>query len=128
MSPETTEEIAAGHSRRTFLGRAGAGAGALAASSTFGGMFAPAARSQFAPTSPTVFGRMFPDLGPANPATNSVRAALREIGALNGPLDAQDALARGPVDLIVDLTLSANNANNPAAHRGHHVHGPVLGP
>jgi hypothetical protein len=112
MSPETTEGIAAGYSRRSFLGRVGAGAGALAAGSTFGGIFAPAARSQFAATSPTVFGRMFPDLGPANSATDRVRAALREIGALNGPLDARDALARGPVDLIVDLTLSANNANN----------------
>ena len=118
MSPETTEEIAAGYSRRNFLGRAGAGAGALAAGSTFGGIFAPAARSQFAQTSPTVFGRMFPDLGPANAATNRVRDALRDIGKLGGPLDAQDNLAAGPVDLIVDPALSANNANNPTHTAG----------
>ena len=104
MSVETT------YSRRAFLGRVGAGAGALAA----GGLFsAPPARSQFALTSPVVFGRMFPDLGPANPATDRVRAALRDIGKPGGILDAADNLAAGPVALIADPNLSLNNQNNP---------------
>ena len=33
-------------------------------------------------------------------------------------MDAKDALERGPVDLIVDLTLSENNPNNPAHTAG----------
>ena len=104
MSVDTT------YSRRAFLGRMGAGAGALAA----GGLFsAPAARSQFALTSPVVFGRMFPDLGPANPANDRVRAALRDIGKPGGILDAADNLAAGPVALIADPNLSLNNPNNP---------------
>jgi hypothetical protein len=110
---DTSEAIASEYSRRAFLGRVGAGAGALAASSTLGGIFfAPAARSQFAATSPTRFGRMFPDLAAANPASDRIRAALRDIGKPGGILDAADDLAAGPVLLITDLTLSANNANN----------------
>jgi hypothetical protein len=80
----------------------GAGAGAVAA----GMFFAPPARSQFALTSPVVFGRMFPDLAPANPATDRVSAALRDIGKPGGILDAADNLAAGPVQLIVDPALS----------------------
>ena len=56
---------------------------------------------------------MFPDLGPANPATDRVRAALRDIGKPGGILDAADNLAAGPVALIADPNLSLNNPNNP---------------
>src|SRR6185436_13600966 len=47
-----------------------------------------------------------------------VAAALREIGAPGGPLDAGDPLAAGPKALIVDLSLSANNPNNPSHTAG----------
>ena len=105
MSPNAS---AGTFSRRAFIERMGAGAGALAA----GMFFAPPARSQFALTSPVVFGRMFPDLGPANPANDRVRAALRDIGKARGILDAADNLAAGPVALIADPALSLNNPNN----------------
>ena len=87
MSPNAS---AGTFSRRAFIERMGAGAGALAA----GMFFAPPARSQFALTSPVVFGRMFPDLGPANPANDRVRAALRDIGKAGGILDAADTWPR----------------------------------
>src|SRR4029434_7033315 len=45
-------------------------------------------------------------------SSSKVCAALFEIGKPGGILDAKDALDRGPVDLIVDLTLSASNTNN----------------
>jgi hypothetical protein len=110
MSTDTSD--VRGYSRRAFIEKVGAGAGALAASSTWGLFFAPPARSQFALTSPTVFGRMFPDLGPANPANDRIRAALRDIGKAGGILDAADNLAAGPVALIADPALSVNNPNN----------------
>ena len=41
-----------------------------------------------------------------------------DTGKPGGFMDAKDALERGPVDLIVDLTLSENNPNNPAHTAG----------
>jgi hypothetical protein len=77
------------------------------------GGFAPrAVRSAYAQTSPQVFGRMFPNLPPSSPATDPVRAALRDIGRPGGILDARDDLAAGPVQLVADLKLSRNNLNN----------------
>jgi len=43
---------------------------------------------------------------------------LLELGKPGGILDAQDALERGPKDLIVDLDLSLNNPNNPTHTAG----------
>ena len=77
-----------------------------------GGLAPPAVRSAYAQTSPQVFGRMFPSLPPFAPADDRVRAALRDIGKPGGLLDAQDDLAAGPVRLVTDLALSANNPNN----------------
>jgi hypothetical protein len=94
--------------RRGFLRRVGAGVGAVAV----GGLAPPTVRSAYAQTSPQVFGRMFPNLPPFAPADERVRAALRDIGRPGGLLDAQDNLAAGPVRLITDLALSANNPNN----------------
>jgi Animal haem peroxidase len=94
------------YTRRGFLGRVGASAGAV----VIAGL--PAARSAVAQTSPQVFGRMFPNLPPFAPATEEVRAALRDIGRRGGLLDAQDNLAAGPVALIADPNQSANNADN----------------
>ena len=104
------------YSRRSLLKRAGASAGALALSRGAGAVMAPravAARSATVSTSPTTFGRIFPTLPPFAPATDAVRAALADLGKPDGLLDASDDLSKGPVLLITDLTLSANNRNNP---------------
>ena len=58
------------------------------------------------------FGRLFPELPPFAEASPQLEAALLELGKPGGILDAQDALERGPKDLIVDLDLSLNNPNN----------------
>jgi len=107
------------YSRRGFLKRAGIGAGAIVVSG--GGALAPgaqAARSRTVATSPTTFGRLFPDLPAFAPATDRVRDALLALGAPGGPLDANDDLSKGPRLLITDLGLSVNNPNNPAHTAG----------
>src|SRR5256885_5798740 len=117
------------YSRRGFLKRAGAGAGAVALSGGVGGAMAPravAARSATVSTSPTTFGRMFPNLPPFAAATNAVRAALADLGKPGGLLDANDDLSKGPVLLITDLSLSANNPNNPTHTAGTTLVGHVV--
>jgi hypothetical protein len=52
------------------------------------------------------------------PQSLKVEAALRELGRPGGLLDAADPLAAGPKALIVDLSLSANNPNNPSHTAG----------
>ncbi len=103
-----------GITRRQFLGGLGAGATAIGVRNVLGPdtaeARAPATRSDR-------FSRMF-DLPPFAEASPSLEAALREIGRPGGLLDAGDALERGPVDLIVDPALSANNPNNPAHTAG----------
>ena len=100
--------------RRQFIGGLGAGAAAAGVSTVLG---PGAARAR--PPSPRSdrFSRMF-DLPPFAEASPSLEAALREIGRPGGLLDAADALERGPVDLIVDPSLSGNNPNNPAHTAG----------
>jgi hypothetical protein len=61
------------------------------------------------------FGRMFPRLPSFAEPSEALRQALLDIGRPGGLLDAKDDLAAGPVALIVDPALSANNPNN-AAH------------
>jgi hypothetical protein len=109
------------YSRRGFLKRAGAGAGAVALSGGVGAATAPravAARSATVSTTPTTFGRIFPNLPSFAPATDAVRAALADLGKPGGLLDANDDLSKGPVLLITDLSLSANNRNNPSHTAG----------
>ena len=106
------------YSRRGFLTRAGIGAGALATAGGARAVFAPPARSATVATSPTTFGRIFDDLPAFAPATDAVRAALNDLGARGGPLDARDDLSKGPVLLITDPSLSANNPNNPTHTAG----------
>jgi hypothetical protein len=69
------------------------------------------------------FGRMFPTLPPFDAhigprRRDALTAALRDIGRPGGMLDARDDLSKGPVALIVDPTLSANNADNPTMPAG----------
>jgi len=115
------DEQPARYSRGALLKRAGVGVGAVAMSGGFGAATAPraeAARSSVVATTPTNFGRMFPKLPPFAPATDAVKAALIDIGKPGGLLDAQDDLSKGPVLLITDPSLSANNPNNPTHTAG----------
>jgi hypothetical protein len=115
-----------GISRRRLLAGAGtAGAGLAAAS---GGLLlggSPAAAQTLAseaarhslppgaPASSTLFGRIFPKLPPFAPVTDTVQAALLEVGAQGGIMDAADDLSAGPKNLITD---PAVNGNPTAAH------------
>jgi hypothetical protein len=109
-----------GLSRRDFARAVGIGAGVVAtgAPSTLLGEPGTAAAQQAPPTSPLNFGRMFPDLPPFAEPTDSVKAALRALGAPGGIMDAKDNLAAGPVQLIVDPALSSNNPDNPSHTAG----------
>jgi Animal haem peroxidase len=110
MSRHEADAAPTGMTRRSLLVRAGVGAGAAALG---GGFFAaPPARSATVVTSPTTFGRMFPDLPPFGAPTDRLRADLLDLGRPGGLLDAHDDLAAGPVRLITDASLSARNPNN----------------
>jgi hypothetical protein len=114
-------EAGKGFSRRQFLKVAGAGAAAVGASSglaTIGGQSLLSPEVAHAATHPQNFGRMFPSLPSFAQATDAVRATLMDIGKPGGVLDANDDLAAGPVALIVDPALSANNRNNPTHTAG----------
>src|SRR5437762_7704939 len=105
------------YSRRGFLKRAGAGAGAVAMAGGVGAAVgaprAVAARSGAVATAPTTFGRLFPDLAPFPADTDSVKSALRSLGAKGGLLDAQDDISAGPSALITDPAMNANSPNHP---------------
>src|SRR5215211_2909158 len=60
------------------------------------------------------FGRLFPDLPPASEPSDALTDAIAKLGTPGGPLDAKDALDRGPIDLIAVPSLSDNNPNNTA--------------
>jgi hypothetical protein len=104
-------------SRRRFLGAVGATAGAVALDPA-GAVATPARSAGHGPCAHASsagaqhFGRIF-RLPPFAQQTPKVEAALRELGRPGGLLDAADPLAAGPKALIVDLSLSANNPNNP---------------
>ena len=92
----------------------GAPAAALAAPSPGCRRAAYASSGGGAPASSVDFGRIFPNLPPFADATDTVRAALLEVGQQGGILDAQDNLAAGPKNLIVDPTVNGNpTATNP---------------
>lgn len=110
-------------SRRRFLVRVGMGAGTVAVGGGISGAFArpvkaSGARSRFVSTGPQHFGRIFPDLEPFAPASKGVTKSLLALGAQGGLLDAQDQLSAGPVRLITDPSLSANNPDNPTHTAG----------
>jgi hypothetical protein len=101
------------YSRRGFLGALGLGAAGAMVAGTGGlaGVNIAAAR-QLDPEEDQ-FGRMFPSLPPAALPTPQAEAAFMELGRRGGLLDAKDALGEGPVRLITEAALSANNRNNP---------------
>jgi Animal haem peroxidase/TAT (twin-arginine translocation) pathway signal sequence len=113
-----------GPSRRDFLrglGATGAGLVAGSLSSGVGNAASPAEAApathrlgrqphghRGAPASSVDFGRIFPDLPPFADASNTVRAALLEIGKPGGIMDAGDQLSAGPTALIVDPSVNGN--------------------
>ena len=111
------------YSRRGFLVRAGVGAGAVAVGGGVTGALAPPvlgapARSRFVSTDAQHFGRLFPKLPPFAPANKGVTKNLLALGAQGGPLDAKDPLGAGPIALITNPALSANNPDNPTHTAG----------
>lgn len=68
-------------------------------------------------TDPASFSRIF-GLPAFAQQTPGLVTALLELGRAGGILDAKDPLDRTPKDLIVDLALSVNNANNPTHTAG----------
>jgi hypothetical protein len=99
-------------SRRRFMQAVGVGAGAAAAIA--GSAVRPARVSaQGRNVIPADrFGRMFPTLPGFASQSKKMEDALMEFGKKGGLLDAKDNLAAGPVALIADPSLSANNPNN----------------
>jgi hypothetical protein len=107
-------------SRRKLLAGAGsAGAGLAVASAGLLPGAGPAAqasgagvstvgRPPGAPADSALFGRIFPQLPPFAAATDTVRAALLEVGLPGGIMDAGDDLAAGPKALILDPTVNGN--------------------
>ena len=61
------------------------------------------------------FTRIFEHLPPFAQPTPHVKAALVQLGRKGGLMDARDDLAAGPIELIVNPALSANNPNS-ASH------------
>ncbi|MGZ8485756.1 MAG: peroxidase family protein [Candidatus Binatia bacterium] len=103
--------------RRQFLKKVGTGAATAWALTALGVPSGRAAEDEERGRRPEHsegdnFGRMF-RLAPFAAATDTVRAALTELGKPGGILDAKDDLAKGPILLITDLTLSNGNRNNP---------------
>ena len=116
-------------SRRSFLGTVAAGAAGLVVGCPMGARadsVEPSSTSksdgedqnQNQTTASDRFGRMFPRLAPFAPASPGLTQALIELGRPGGILDANDPLDRSPKDLIVDLSLSVNNPNNPTHTAG----------
>ena len=106
--------------RRTFLRIVGIGATAVSSSEvlTVADALAEAPGRRFVLREDR-FGRLFPDLPPFfTTVTDELTAAMTEIGKPGGLLDANDDLSKGPALLITDLTLSANNRNNPTHTAG----------
>jgi hypothetical protein len=111
------------YNRKGFLGRLGIGAAGAAAAGTGGLLHAERAEAA-APHGQRVyaasaahFGRIFHSLPPFAPQNPHVEAALLDLGKPGGILDAKDALEKGPVLLITDLNLSANNPTTRPSRR-----------
>src|SRR5690606_27126029 len=59
------------------------------------------------------FGRLFGSLPSFASDTPQTRKALLDIGRPGGIMDAADDLSQTPADLIINLTLSQDNPDNP---------------
>jgi hypothetical protein len=109
-----------GLSRRDFARAVGIGAGAIAAGAPPALLGEPGTAAAQTPADPNPlnFGRIFNNLPAFAEPTERVKAALRELGASGGIMDAHDDLSAGPVQLIVNPALSVNNPDNPTHTAG----------
>lgn len=100
--------------RRGFLTGLGTSAAGAAGAAVLGSTDASAQTiaTQTA-TQPRRFSRMFNGLPSFAEPTPAMKAALTEMGAPGGLMDAQDPLQFGPIDLIVKPELSPHNRDNP---------------
>jgi hypothetical protein len=122
MSAADASGTGPGYDRRRFLKRLGLGA----AVATGGGSLVTAAGAHGAHAAgrghgvinTTSFTRLFPELPPFSNQSPKIENALRAMGEPGGLLDAKDLLSAGPVALITDPALSANNRNNPTHTAG----------
>lgn len=73
--------------------------------------------AQRAADGPDRFSRMFEE-APRGEVDDELRTQLAALGAPGGILDAKDPLEEGPILLITDLELSANNLNNASQTAG----------
>jgi hypothetical protein len=116
IEPLNDDNASKALSRRRFLGGVGTAAGAAGAA-----VLGPSpAAAQLLQQQTTVtrtdrFSRIFERLPPFAEPTPTIRAALTDLGAPGGLLDAQDPLEIGPVRLITEPLLSPNNKDN-ASH------------
>ena len=106
-------------SRRSFLGALGAGIatpllglGGTAGAQSLEQSLERVLRGRHV-IRPDRFGRLFPHLPPFARPGGGLEAALLELGKRGGLMDAQDDLAAGPIQLIVDPAKSAANRDNP---------------
>jgi Animal haem peroxidase len=98
--------------RRHALQRAlGLGAGAVLAPWASSVYAQHQERRGDARQSPQHFGRLFPSLPVFGEATPPMLGALADLGRAGGLMDAKDPLSAGPIALITDPALSANNPN-----------------
>ena len=100
-------------SRRLFLAGIGAGAAGVATlrpAAALANVITEAAGG--AVRASDTFGRIFALAPFADLNAPSLRTALMAMGQRGGVLDAQDNLAAGPVALLTDPALSANNPDN----------------
>jgi hypothetical protein len=115
MASDNQPTTASRVTRRGFLG--GIGAGAIGAAGTIAHPDSAAAqqRRDFDPSRPDRFSRLFGQLPSFAENGMRVQSALREMGAKNGLLDANDDLALGPAGLIAN---PGNNPDNPTTTAG----------
>ena len=120
MTAVDDSEPRASYSRGRFLARLGLGAAAVAGGSALGpaGAHAGMSASSAGLVNTSSFTRLFPELATFANQSPKVEAALIELGRPGGLLDAADPLSAGPVELITNPALSANNPNNPAHTAG----------
>jgi hypothetical protein len=119
MAKDTQGGTTSRFTRRGFLGGIGAGAiGAAGAIASPEHLSAQDTRQTATTTRTDRFSRLFPELPPFAEASVRVQSALRSLGAKGGLLDANDQLSAGPIQLIVDPALSANNPDNPLTTAG----------
>jgi len=104
--------------RRGFLSGLGTSAAGAAGAAVLGPSDAIAQTIKaHGRTHPQRFSRMFPDLPSFAEATPAMRAALTDMGAPGGLMDAQDPLHLGPLELLRKPELSPNNRDNPTHER-----------